>query len=189
MKRVESESRLRKRLRCRLRCKLQPGLRTKLHCRLQTDLRSGARRETDHGGFSLIEILVALAVTAILAGIAWPSYVGILTSARRSEGRSALLQAMQQQERYYTSNNTYATFSPDSPFGFKWHSGEIPSRSAYALFAIACDDAPLATCVRLEAHPGAEGVNNAARDPDCGVLRLDSRGVRTADGDDEACWR
>lgn len=140
-------------------------------------------------GFTLVEIMVTLAVAAIIAGIAYPSFSALMTKARRSEGRAALLQAMQQQERHYTNANSYAAFSRAMPAGFKWHSGETPQQSAYELAATACEDQTLATCVRIEARPATEAVNGAAADPACGILGLDSNGVRSATGDAAACWK
>ncbi len=140
-------------------------------------------------GFTLVEIMIAVAVAAIIAGIAYPSYAALMTKARRSEGRAALLQALQQQERHYTNVNSYAEFSRAAPAGFKWHSGETPRQSAYELFATACTDQTLATCVRVEARAGTEAVQVSATDALCGVLSLDSNGVRSASGDVALCWK
>ncbi|WP_241672967.1 type IV pilin protein [Lacisediminimonas profundi] len=140
-------------------------------------------------GFTLIELLIAVAVAAILAALAYPSFSGLMGKTRRSEGRAALLQAMQQQERYYTLNNSYAGFSRSDPQGFRWHSAEGPQRSAYELSASACDGETLRTCVRVEARPATDAVNTGARDELCGTLSLDSRGGRGAEGDPARCWQ
>jgi prepilin-type N-terminal cleavage/methylation domain-containing protein len=61
-----------------------------------------------HGaGFTLMELLIAVAVIALLAAIALPAYQDQLLKARRSEGKTALLKALQLEERHYTSNGTY----------------------------------------------------------------------------------
>ena len=148
-----------------------------------------SKRGTAERGFTLVELLAAVAVVGILAGIAYPSYVGMLSKVRRSEGHAALLRTMQQQERHYTLSNTYVAFSREAPGTFQWHSGETPQRSAYELSASACSGETLTTCVRLDALPGTDAVNRGATDPVCGKLSLDSRGVRTVAGDNEKCWR
>ena len=60
-------------------------------------------------GFTLIELMITVAVIAILAAIAFPSYQDSLRKSRRTDGKNALTQAMANMERYYTENNTYAT--------------------------------------------------------------------------------
>ncbi len=139
-------------------------------------------------GFTLVEMMAVVVITAIIAGIAYPSYFALMSKARRSEGRAALLQAMQQQERQYTQANSYAEFSRTSPSGFKWYSGITPQQSAYELSATACADQTLATCVQIDARPATEAVSPAASDPACGMLSLDSNGVRSAAGDTATCW-
>ncbi len=60
-------------------------------------------------GFTLIELMIVVAIVAILASIAYPSYREQVIKGQRSEGRSALLQIAQAQERFYTVNGSYAT--------------------------------------------------------------------------------
>lgn len=62
-------------------------------------------------GFSLIELMIVVAVLAILAGIAYPQYTAYGERARRSEGRSALLNAAALEERYYSDNNQFAALA------------------------------------------------------------------------------
>jgi type IV pilus assembly protein PilE len=65
-------------------------------------------------GFTLIEIMVAVVIVAILASFAYPSYLESVRKAKRAEARAALMQLMQQQERYYSQNNRYIAFSSES---------------------------------------------------------------------------
>ncbi len=60
-------------------------------------------------GFTLIELIIVLAITGILAALAYPSYQDYLTRARRSEGQTALLDLANRMEEYYAENNTYQT--------------------------------------------------------------------------------
>jgi type IV pilus assembly protein PilE len=61
------------------------------------------------GGFTLIELMITVAVIGILAAIAFPSYQDSVRKSRRTDGKNALTQAVANMERYYTENNTYAT--------------------------------------------------------------------------------
>ncbi len=64
-----------------------------------------------HNGFTLMELMIVVAVIAILAGIAYPQYTAYGERARRSEGRSALLNAAALEERYYSDNNQFAALA------------------------------------------------------------------------------
>jgi type IV pilus assembly protein PilE len=59
-------------------------------------------------GFTLVELMVVLVVLAILSAIAYPLYTDQTQKTRRTEGRAALLELAQAQERYYTVNGSYA---------------------------------------------------------------------------------
>ncbi|MBB2486396.1 prepilin-type N-terminal cleavage/methylation domain-containing protein [Mitsuaria sp. WAJ17] len=59
-------------------------------------------------GLSLIEVLVALCITATLAALAWPRFEGVLHRARRSEAQTALSEVLNAQSRYRSSHGRYA---------------------------------------------------------------------------------
>jgi type IV pilus assembly protein PilE len=148
-------------------------------------------RPQDGCGFTFIETLFVLAVFALLAGIAYPSYVESVRKSKRVEGRAALFLLMQQQERYYSQHNTYIPFSADSTGGeekkFKWFSGSSAKSSAYEIKAVACDSDTIQNCIRLIATPGTAKVDAAFTDPLCGEMTLTSVGIKHAR--DAACWR
>jgi type IV pilus assembly protein PilE len=66
------------------------------------------------GGFTLIEVVVVMAIIAILAAIAIPNYTEYIRRGHRSDAKTALLQVAQWQERFRTENNAY---SPAVPAG------------------------------------------------------------------------
>jgi type IV pilus assembly protein PilE len=143
-------------------------------------------------GFTLIEVLIVLAILALLAMVSYPTYAGYLTKTRRIEGQIALIEAILQQERFYTSHNTYIGFGADSldpdEKRFKWWSGTSARRSAYELRARACPGQELAQCVEVRAMPGTANVDAGFKDADCETLTLNSAGERTASGAFERCW-
>lgn len=59
-------------------------------------------------GFSLMELLIAMAIVGILAGIVYPSYTDGLTRSRRAEAMSEVVRVANLQEQYYADNRTYA---------------------------------------------------------------------------------
>lgn len=148
------------------------------------NLRSG------HSGFTLIEVVVVLVIVAILAGVAYPSYLHVIRKLKRVEAKAALVQAMQQQERYYMVHARYLPFSADSTDvearKFKWYSGQSPSASAYEIGGSACTGESFQDCILLTATAGSARVDRHYHDPQCGVMTLSSTGA-TAPADKD-CW-
>ncbi|KAF1019680.1 MAG: hypothetical protein GAK30_02998 [Paracidovorax wautersii] len=139
-------------------------------------------------GFSLIEMLVALGIVALLAALAYPPYQDALRKGRRADARMALMTLMQQQERHAMQFQTYLGFeagATDVPF--QTHTGSGHAQNApYWLAAAACmadgTALPLSDCVELQAHP-------QRADDDVGTLTYDSRGQQGCSGRRPAlCW-
>lgn len=67
-------------------------------------------------GFTLIELMITVAIVGILASIAIPSYRSYILKSRRAEAMTELTKAQTTIERCYGANFTYAgACSPDSP--------------------------------------------------------------------------
>jgi type IV pilus assembly protein PilE len=145
-------------------------------------------RTGEQHGFSLIELMVVLVILAILAAIQYPSYLESVRKTKRAEGRTALTQLMQQQERYYSQHGSYIAFSSLAPNGYKWFSGDAPAGSSYEIAATACMDDTLQNCVLLIAMPGTNKVNAAYKDDACAELSLASNGIKAASGPGAQCW-
>ncbi|MBS8241176.1 prepilin-type N-terminal cleavage/methylation domain-containing protein [Marinobacter lipolyticus] len=58
-------------------------------------------------GFTLIELMIVVAIIGIIAAIAYPSYLAQVESTRRGDAQGALASFANAMERYYTQNNTY----------------------------------------------------------------------------------
>lgn len=141
-------------------------------------------------GLTIVEMMVVVIIVGILLAVAIPIYKEHTIKARRAEGKSALLQVMQQQERYYSVHARYAIFHADMAesdrASFRWHSGETPATSAYEISAQPCNGKPLHECIQLTARPGTPRVDNRFVDAKCGDLALTSDGQRLAVR--EGCW-
>ena len=144
-----------------------------------------------NGGFTLIEMMIVVAIIGILASIAYPSYMESVLKGRRAEGRAALTELLQQQERYMTQRNLYLSFTNASgttnpaTVPFKTFSGDSQANPAYFLRASACSATiSLAECVMVEAVP-------VRSDPKAGKLQVWSTGVKTCAGgtDPSVCWK
>lgn len=151
----------------------------------------GVNKVRQSNGFTLIETLFVLLTVAVLAGIAYPTYVESVRKSKRAEGRAALYLLMQQQERYYSRHNSYIAFSAQSDNEnekmFKWYSGSSPSGSAYEMKAEACDSDTIRNCVRIIAMPGTLNVDAGYRDPTCGEMSMTSAGIKHANTSE--CWK
>lgn len=74
---------------------------------------SSSRRRP--GGFTLIELMIAVAVVGILAAIAYPSFMDAIRKSHRSDAFAALSAVQQAQERWRSNSNAYTTALTASP--------------------------------------------------------------------------
>ncbi len=132
------------------------------------------------GGFTLLELMIVVAILAIVAAIAYPSYRDQVMKARRADATAALMNLAQQMERCYTESNDYTasscpTFPQDSPQGY---------------YEITATVTP--TTYTLTAKPKAG--SGQAGDTDCAVFTLDHtlrQLAQDSGGTDNTayCWR
>ena len=64
---------------------------------------------TKNAGFTLIELMMVVTIIAIIAALAFPSYTQYVDRAKRSEARTALMDAAARLERFYSDNNRFST--------------------------------------------------------------------------------
>ena len=137
-------------------------------------------------GFTLIELMIALAIVAILAAIAYPSYKEQAARGRRSEAKIALLDAAQWMERQYTLSNQYNQMAN----GTGITASTLPQPNSRTLEAYTLGFAagqPTATGFTLTMTPKASG---PLADDRCGTFSLTNQGAKDVSGAAgvNACW-
>jgi type IV pilus assembly protein PilE len=130
-------------------------------------------------GFSLLELAITVAIIALLAGIAFPSYQQQILKTRRSEGKAALLQAAAREEQFFLDNRTYT--ADLRQLGYKAN----PAFSEQGYYQIRTLDVN-ATGYTLQAIPQG----SQAADTFCGTLTLTSLGAKGVSGTGSVtdCW-
>ena len=127
-------------------------------------------------GFSLLELMIVVAIVAILAAIAFASYQEQVVKSRRAAGATCLQERAQFMERFYTTNLTYV-------------GAPAPACDAEVSphYTVSFVDAPTARAFVLQAVPQG---GQATRDTSCRTLTINQQGVRTESGSgtEADCW-
>jgi type IV pilus assembly protein PilE len=132
-------------------------------------------------GFTLIELMIVVAIIAILAAIAYPSYQGAIRDSRRGMAQADLVELASDLERYYTTNNSYTggggLLTTGGPL-FQFNVSPQEGDTAFYNLSVAI---PSSTAFTLIAIPTGPQVGDF-----CGTMTLDSTGKVSAAV--PGCW-
>ena len=119
-------------------------------------------------GFTLVELMIVIAVMAILVALALPNYQQSIRKSRRADAQTDLIEFAGQAERVFTQTSSYATAA-------------LPTNTDFYTYTFSV--AASATAYTIQAAP------KTGQDQDgCGTMRLDQTGLRTRTGTLADCW-
>ncbi|MDP2034218.1 MAG: type IV pilin protein [Polaromonas sp.] len=139
-----------------------------------------ARRSS---GFTLIEVMIVVAIIGVLSAIGFPAYTDYIMRGNRSEATAALLEARQFMERYYGANNRYSTAADGNP--------ALPTR-LQTIPAGGPTRYTLSVAATVNSYTLTATPSGSMATDKCGSLTLTNTGVkgRSATGPTIAdCWR
>lgn len=144
-----------------------------------------------HAGWTLVELVIGLAVLALLASLAVPSYLAQIRQLRRADAIGALLRLQQAQERWRATQPSYATTLASNGLN-------LPTLSPGGHYQLATATDPASAASSYQVSAIAQG--SQARDQSCRYLRIDVQGgvIRHQSGPDarygnspplnRSCW-
>jgi type IV pilus assembly protein PilE len=146
------------------------------------EVREGAMRE--QRGFTLIELMVVVAIIAILSAIAMPSYLRYGIRARRVDGQELLLRVANAQERYYATHNRYGSLTQ---LGYTTTASRLSEKGYYSLQIELISDPAQAMGFKATAVIVPGGLQ---KKDDCKDLQIDNTGLKSQAGSttNGTCW-
>ena len=145
-------------------------------------------------GFTLIEVMIVVAILGIITAIAFPSYVDYVRKGKRTDAKVELLRMAQLQESYFVQNLSYAKDLTTGAGGLGLGATVTSDQGEYTITMSALDNgggactgvaADPCTTFTLTATPGS-----TQHDPKCANFTLSNTGVKTVSGAHTAqqCW-
>jgi len=124
-------------------------------------------------GFTLVELMIVIAIIGILAAVGYPAYNKSVTKSNRADAISSLLTAAGRMEEYYMNNDTYAVADVITLMG--------TDQSPEGFYTLSFAMAPTAFAYKLVATANGS-------DPECLTLTLDQLGQKGSTGTGVDCW-
>ncbi|MGQ7845565.1 type IV pilin protein [Granulosicoccus sp. 3-233] len=139
------------------------------------------RQRPFHAGFTLIEVMITVAIIGIIAAIAVPSYSSYMIDARRTDAIAFLSEVAGEQQRYFTENNQYAADMKELGYG-----GAATYATPEGHYVVSISNPGGVGRYLLTATPATGG--KQASDKECLAFTLSDTGARRSTGSNTDCW-
>ena len=146
-------------------------------------------RPRRYHGFSLLELMIVVAILSIIASIAYPSYMGTVSRTNRSAAKSALLEVANRQEQFFAENKRYAVNLSD--LGYSGNAFMIDARGepVTASSSDRCYGISLTNTAAMTFTANATPeLQQATHDSGCAMLTLTHTGIKGQSGPSTRCW-
>lgn len=131
-------------------------------------------------GFTLMELIVVVALIGVISAIAYPNYTSYMKKARRADAKVGLSKVVDREERYYIQNNKYTTSASD--LGLSATATYTTDEGFYIITITSSGLTSGYTATAVAQGPQVTDTDTGAGD--CTSMVLDSTGLKTPD----KCW-
>jgi type IV pilus assembly protein PilE len=143
-------------------------------------------------GFTLIEVMIVVAVIAILVGIAMPNYREYVLRSNRAVAKGALLEVASRQEQYFLNNRSYTHLLTDLGYGASYYidsEGQPLAAAAGSIYQMTITE-PASNTGETAYTLSAIPQGGQTDDTKCGSLGIDEQADKkvTVSGNESYCW-
>ena len=140
-------------------------------------------------GVTLIELMVVVAIVAIIFAFAFPSYERYIVRAKRAVGQNVLLQVADRQQQFFMDNKQYAANMTNLGFGANPFIVDDDGQSTVAtdpdaVYSVSLSNVTATSYTVTAAPVGAQ----LKRDTHCGSLTITQAGAKGKSGSGDNCW-
>ena len=140
-------------------------------------------------GVTLIELMVVVAIVAIIFAVAFPSYERYIVRAKRAVGQNVLMQVADRQQQFFMDNKQYAANLTNlgfaaNPFIVDDDGSSTVATDPDAVYSVSLSNVTATTYTVTAAPVGGQ----LKRDTQCGSLNITQAGAKGYTGSGGNCW-